>query len=230
MRRLSGLRNRYRSPEAVFTEIYERGHWGGTPGEFYSGSGTHDEEIVSAYMSTISTFVDLGCGDFHVGRRLLPLCSRYVGVDIVAPLVARNESLFGNGTIRFVHADVVEAELPHGDVAILRHVLQHLSNREIGEILRKLPAYRWVLITEHYPTDNPAIVPNRDMVHGGYVRVHENSGVYLSEPPFDVPGTALTGVLEVPGIELGEGSDRGVIRTFLYEPGRAGHDRTAGRK
>jgi hypothetical protein len=129
-----------------------------------------------------------------------------------------------------VHADVVEAALPQGDVAILRHVLQHLSNREIGDILSKLPAYRWALITEHYPTDNPAIVPNRDMVHGGYVRVHENSGVFLSEPPFEVPGAELSLILEVPGIELGEGSDRGVIRTFLYEPGRVGHDRAAFRR
>ncbi len=234
MPRLKWLINRHRSPQAVFTEVYERGSWGGMPGEFYSGSGTHEEEIVSAYVSGVSrtadvrgfggrTFVDLGCGDFHVGQRLLPLCSRYVGVDVVKPLVARNERVFGNETTRFVHADIIEEDLPGGDVGILRHVLQHLSNRQIRAILDKLRIYRWVLITEHYPTDNDAIVPNRDMVHGGYVRVHKNSGVYLSEPPFDLPKAALTLVLETPATDLGGDRDRGVVRTFLYEPGGNAH-------
>jgi hypothetical protein len=52
------LSNRRRSPEAVFTEVYERGHWGGMPGEFYSGSGAHEEGIVSAYVSMVSRTAD----------------------------------------------------------------------------------------------------------------------------------------------------------------------------
>ena len=40
--------NRNRSAEEVFTEIYEKNKWGGSQGEFYSGSGSADEQIVSA--------------------------------------------------------------------------------------------------------------------------------------------------------------------------------------
>ena len=74
-----------------------------------------------------------------------------------------------------------------------------------------------MFITEHYPTDNEAIKPNIDKPHGADVRVYDNSGIYLTEPPFELPARTLEEVLEVPGVGLGEGIDQGVIRTFLYK-------------
>src|SRR5713101_6933655 len=111
--------NRNRIAEEIFTEIYEKNKWGGFRGEFCSGSGSDDEQIVSAYISMVSekassegflglTFVDLGCGDFCVGRQLLPLCSDYIGVDIVKPLIRRNQEKYGNATTRFMHLDIVD--------------------------------------------------------------------------------------------------------------------------
>ena len=41
---------------------------------------------------------------------------------------------------------------------------------------------------------------NMDKPHGGDVRVCDNSGVYLAEPPFELPVQALKQVLEVPGV------------------------------
>src|SRR5262249_46123748 len=109
--------NRNRSAEEVFTEIYEKNTWGGPQGEFYSGSGSADEQMVSAYIAMIAekasregflglSFVDLGCGDFRVSRQLLPLCSDYVGVDIVKPLICRNKEQYGKVTTRFRHLDI----------------------------------------------------------------------------------------------------------------------------
>src|SRR5271166_4760199 len=46
--------NRSKSVEQVFTGIYEKNRWGGSRGEFCSGSGTDNEQIVSAYISMIS--------------------------------------------------------------------------------------------------------------------------------------------------------------------------------
>ena len=165
------------------------------------------------------TFVDLGCGDFRVGKQLLPLCSSYIGVDIVKPLIHRNQEKFGNATTHFMHLEIVEDELPDGDVCFVRQVLQHLSNQQIISVLKKLKKYKWVFITEHYPTDNNAIKPNIGMVHGADVRVYNNSGVYLSEPPIELPKQSLNKILEVPGVGLWKGYDQGVIRTFLYKPG-----------
>ena len=216
--------------EKVFTGIYRQNTWGGAEGEFCSGPGSVDDGIVSAYIAAISAqassegflgraFVDLGCGDFRVARRLIPLCSSYTGIDIVKPLVRQNQERYGNGVVCFMHLDIVDDSLPDGDVCFLRQVLQHLSNYQIVAILQKLTKYRWVFITEHYPTDNDAIEPNIDKFCGGGTRVSANSGVYLTKPPFRLPADALEQVLEVRGVGSDESHDQGLIRTFLYEPG-----------
>ena len=221
--------NRNKTVEEVFTEIYKTNKWGGAKGEFCSGSGSTDEQVVSAYISMISeqsssegfsglAFVDLGCGDFRVGRQLLPLCSSYVGVDTVKSLVDRNQDVFGNEIASFKHLNIVDDDLPDGDVCFIRQVLQHLSNQQISSVLSKLDKYKWIFITEHYPSDNNMIQPNLDKVHGGDVRLYDNSGVYLTKPPFDLPASTLCQVLEVPGSGLGGQNDQGVIRTFLYKP------------
>jgi hypothetical protein len=218
-----------KTAEEVFTTIYEKNMWGGPQGEFYSGPGSTNEQIASAYISMVSEkassekflgliFVDLGCGDFHIGKQLLPLCSSYIGVDIVEPLIRRNQETYGNPLTQFMHLNIVEDELPIGDVCFVRQVLQHLSNQQIVAVLQKLKKYKWVFITEHYPPDNDAIRPNIDKVHGGDIRVYDNSGVYLTKPPFNLPTQALEEVLEVPWVGLRGGFDKGVIRTILYKP------------
>lgn len=219
--------NRSKETEEVFTEIYENNIWGGVKGEFFSGPGSAHEAIVSPYVSKISkqarkegflgsTFVDLGCGDFYVGKQLLPLCSSYIGVDIVKPLIISHQKKYADSSAHFEHLNIVEDELPDGNVCFIRQVLQHLSNQQIIAILQKLRKYNWVYITEGYPIDNDAIKANIDKVHGSDVRVYLNSGVYLTEPPFELPREALRKVLEVPWVT--EGNDQRVIRTFLYKP------------
>ena len=223
-------KNRNKSVEEVFTTIYENNLWGGSQGEFCSGPGSADEQIVSPYISMISEkatsesflglkFVDLGCGDFRIGSQLLSLCSDYIGVDIVKPLIDRNQEKYGNETTNFTYLDIVNDELPNGDVCFVRQVLQHLSNQQILAVLQKLQKYKWVFITEHYPTDNDAIKPNIDKVHGRDFRLADNSGVYLTEPPFQLPQQTLKFMLEVSAGGVEDGNDLGVIKTFLYKPG-----------
>ena len=218
--------NLNRSSEEVFTDIYVKNKWGGKKGEFFSGFGSAHKELVSAYVSKIYeeasregfiglTFVDLGCGDFRVGKQLLPLCSTYIGVDVVKPLIQNNKAKYGNSTTHFIYLDIINEKLPDGEVCFIRQVLQHLSNQQIILILQKLKKYQWVFITEHYPMDNNAIKPNMDKVHGADIRLHSNSGVYLTKIPFELPAQSLKEVLEVPGAD---GQNPGVIRTFLYKP------------
>lgn len=98
----------------------------------------------------------------------------------------------------------------------MRQVLQHLSNTDIAAIIPKLSAYRWVLITEHYPTETARVVPNLDKVAGAHTRMYRNSAVYLTEPPFSIPSELFRMVLEVP-------SAPGTLRTYLYRPHMAEH-------
>lgn len=231
LRHLVELRRaRDMTAEEVFTEIYNKKRWAGHASEaFSSGSGSITEDLVSPYIAAVRdlvgcesdrslVFVDLGCGDFRVGRRLVPLCARYIGVDVVRPLVDQHRAAHTTATVSFVHLDITKDELPDGDVCFVRQVFQHLSNEQILAVLGKLEKYPWVFITEHYPSDSPRVVPNRDKVHGHDTRAHYNSGVYLTEPPFGLSRTALTRVVQVPGAGMPQGHDPGVIRTFLYRP------------
>ena len=68
--------------------------------DFYSGVGSHSPEIVDPYIDAVKSFLksfgepivvcDLGCGDFNVGKELVSLSKKYIAVDIVPDLIARN--------------------------------------------------------------------------------------------------------------------------------------------
>jgi hypothetical protein len=213
--------------EEVFTDIYTSNRWGGAPGTFCSGTGSTTTSIVAPYVECIRdrlskldarllTVVDLGCGDFSVGRQLSDDCKRYVGVDIVKGLVQHNNAVFGTGRISFQRLDIIEDSLPDGDICFLRQVLQHLTNAQILKILAKLNRYKWTFITEHQPSPSRLGQRNLDKPHGDDIRILRCSGVFLDYPPFGVPRERLELVLEVPG--HAEGPDPGVIRTYLLRP------------
>jgi hypothetical protein len=61
-------------------------------------------------------------------------------------------------------------------------------------------------------------VPNIDKVHGADIRVYDNSAVYLSEPPFNIPAKELQLILEVPAAVLAGEGQPGWLRTYLYRP------------
>jgi hypothetical protein len=161
------------------------------------------------------TVVDLGCGDYSVGQQLVSHCARYVGVDIVRPLVEYNQATYGSEHVSFKHANIVADELPSGDICLLRQVLQHLSNDQILAVLPKLNRFRWTFISEHQASPSRLRTANIDKPHGGGIRAGFGSGVFLDRPPFNIPSDRLRVLLEVPGTALQGGVDPGVIRTYV---------------
>jgi SAM-dependent methyltransferase len=219
-------RNKRLSTEQVFTDVYLKNRWGGRPGEFFSGNGSHEETVVAPYVAMMAarlreldaasrTVVDLGCGDFSVGRRLAPLCGQYVGVDIVQPLIARNQAAFGGPRVCFRHANIVADAIPAGDICLVRQVLQHLANDQIAAVLPKLAQFRWTFVTEHLPSPGRLEAANIDKVHGDAIRISRGSGVFLDQPPFNLPAASYRPILDVAGISPVDGSDGGIIRTYL---------------
>lgn len=179
------------SVEDTFARIYANNAWGGERGEYSSGSGSADD-VTQSYVALVRNFVqergirsvaDLGCGDFRVGRQLLAPGLSYVGVDIVQPLVARNQREFGDEGVRFEQRNLMEDELPQAQLGLLRQVLQHLSNAEVERVLANCKRYRYLLVTEHLPVGDDA-VPNLDKPHGPDIRLYDRSGVFLDLPPF----------------------------------------------
>jgi Methyltransferase domain len=221
-------RNLRLTTEQVFTEIYLNSRWGGRPGTFCSGDGSHETSIVAPYVAAVTaelvrigaasmTAIDLGCGDYSVGRQLSPFCGQYIGVDIVKSLVAHNQAAFGVHNVSFHHANIIDDAIPDGDVCFVRQVLQHLSNEQIAAVLPKLNKFRRCFITEHHPSPNRLRLANQDKSHGENIRVSSGSGIFLDQPPFNIPAARYDLLLEVPGIATTDDTDSGIIRTYVLK-------------
>ena len=173
-------------------QIYRDKLWGDNGAEFYSGQGSHHPELVDPYIEAVTTFLksfampivvcDLGCGDFNVGRELVRYTQKYIAVDIVPELIAFNTNKFNHSNLEFHCLDITEADLPQADCAILRHVVQHLSNAEVKKIVKKLYDFKYVILTEHFPIGE--FQPNEDIISGQGIRLKKQSGLDLLEAPF----------------------------------------------
>jgi SAM-dependent methyltransferase len=202
----SHQRPEQRSAAEIFSEIYRRNMWGGKAGTFYSGPGS-DAEFARQFSDVANTLiaergiksvVDLGCGDFRVGGQIASAEISYTGVDVVDALIERNRQLFARAGIKFCCMDIIEGDLPGGDLCILRQVLQHLSNAQIARILGKLGRYRFALIGEHHPDPTRLKRPNLDRQAGFDTRVEYGSGVFLELPPFSAPGVSVLARFPLP--------------------------------
>lgn len=200
----------------TFDRIYASHAWGGDRSTPVSGPGSRGK-YVDVYCRQIAPLLelyhvdsvaDLGCGDFHVGRKIATLATNYVGVDISRPVIHANQQAHGSDRVNFVCADLTSDSLPRANAAILRQVLQHLTNAEIRAVLRNvLGTYPLAFITEHIHADAEA-APNIDIPHGPGTRVPLHSGVLVDQPPFDVPAI-WTGDIEYAANE--------VLRTWVVE-------------
>ena len=201
-------------------QIYEMNLWGGNKADFYSGEGSHHPEIVNPYLDAVTTFLssfknpltvcDLGCGDFNVGKELVKYAKKYIAVDIVPSLILRNTEKFKAPNLEFHCLDIAEADLPIADCAILRQVLQHLSNTEIQSIVNKLTAFKYAILTEHIPQGS--FIPNKDIISGQGNRLKIQSGVNLLAPPFNFKVKEET---QLSAIVLD--ASKGIIKTTLIQ-------------
>lgn len=179
--------------KAVMAQIYEQKLWGGNDSDFYSGDGSHDTIITKTYLNQVIAFLesyngslrvcDLGCGDFNIGKHLVPYTKYYHAIDIVESLIIRNKKLYNQDHLEFYCLDISKDELPDADCIILRQVLQHLSNIEIHKIIEKLARYKYIILTEHIPTGH--FTSNKDIISGQGIRLKQNSGVNILEVPFN---------------------------------------------
>jgi 2-polyprenyl-3-methyl-5-hydroxy-6-metoxy-1,4-benzoquinol methylase len=226
-------KNQAKSTAEIFSEIYQSGEWGNSQDQYDSGTGSSEDRFIQPYCNLVGEFVagldrdgltivDLGCGDFRVGGAVLAVCesrlSKYIAVDIVPSLIEHNKLHNQVNKVEFVCQNIIDEDLPKGDICFVRQVLQHLSNQQIQQILAKISkSYRYVFITEHQPTDETGVVPNLDKPHGGDIRLFDGSGVYLGKPPFVLENCSIEVVLEIPGHTFNASSDSGMIRTYKVE-------------
>ncbi|EAR03000.1 class I SAM-dependent methyltransferase [Maribacter sp. HTCC2170] len=200
-------------------QVYEMKLWGDNKSDFYSGEGSHSSELVNPYIQVLTTFLtafehpivvcDLGCGDFNVGKALVKHTKKYVAIDIVPDLIEHNKEKFKKENLEFHCLDISTDNLPKADCAIVRQVLQHLSNAEVQRIIKKLTYFKYVVLTEHVPQGD--FEPNKDIISGQGTRLKKRSGINLLAPPFYLNIKEKEQLLSV---ESNDG--KGVIVTTLY--------------
>jgi SAM-dependent methyltransferase len=201
-------------------QVYKMNLWGSNASDFYSGSGSHDTDIVHPYIAVLVALLtsfkspisvcDLGCGDFNIGKELVKYTENYVAIDIVSDLIEYNKEKFKEDNLEFHCLDIAVDNLPDADCAIVRQVLQHLSNTEVQSILKKLTNFKYVIITEHIPQGD--FTPNKEIISGQGIRLKKKSGLNILVPPFNFKVKEEKQLLSV---VLDD--SKGVIVTTLYQ-------------
>jgi SAM-dependent methyltransferase len=195
------------SIEDAFDRIYSDHAWGGLGAELRSGDGSGGE-YATAWLRMIdpvlrkyhpASICDIGCGDFRVGKELAKSVQTYIGVDISGIVIAHNQESNSREGVEFVKADVTYEPLPTADIAIMRQVLQHLSNEEVLRALNNVRRhFPTTIITEHV-YNGEGSRPNVDITHGPGTRTTLGSGVFIDAAPFSLPAVHIADIYYAPG-------------------------------
>lgn len=210
-----------KSNAEIFTTIYRNYLWGRKKGSFdyYSGDGSHHPKVVDDYINVVSKFlgnlyplpvvIDIGCGDFSIGSHLSKFAKVYIACDVVPEVIAANQNRYRFSNVVFKVLDATTQKIPQGDVVILRQVLQHLSNSDIANILKRIQGnFKYLIFTDHQSSEKNWI-PNLDKLTGPNIRADMGSGLDLTLDPFNME------TLESKLVHDVEVED-GFIRTFIY--------------
>ena len=161
-----------RTRKKVFETIYKKNIWihGSGPGSFPENTIEY-RVFLQKFLAdfAIKSVVDVGCGDWQFSRFIDWSGITYTGIDIVASVIEKNNTLYKKENIRFYHGDIVTYQPPKADLLILKDVLQHLSNKNILTILKKTKEYKYVLIINDYTEHNS------DCFNGGYRPLNINN-------------------------------------------------------
>lgn len=143
--------------KAVFRKVYEKNLW---DGEFsISGPGStlnSTQSIREALPGLVAalgarSFLDIPCGDFQWMKHVQLGVDKYIGADIVFPLIQNNRVQFGNRG-EFIYRDLLSDSLPAADIIFCRDCLVHLSFHEIQRALRNIrQASAKYLLTTTFP-------------------------------------------------------------------------------
>jgi len=175
----------YLNGQQAFQMIFDENRWGSSESRSGRGSTLAYTErlwpLLERYLTTLNVevFLDVPCGDFNWMKYVkLPHGTRYIGGDIVVPLVHDLQKNYGSDRYSFHTIDIVEGPLPKADLWLCRDVLFHLPNEDIQRVFRNFvaAAIPYILTTTYNFSRK-----NDDVKAGGFRFIN------LRLPPFMLP-------------------------------------------
>lgn len=130
--------------EETFKKIFDSNHWNGD--ESVSGSGSADQQTneiskqipILVKELDIKTFLDVPCGDFNWFSKMDLNLDLYIGGDIIADIVNRNQQSYGQKHRKFMKIDLIKDPLPNADILHCRDCLVHLSIDNIQSAIQNI--------------------------------------------------------------------------------------------
>jgi 2-polyprenyl-3-methyl-5-hydroxy-6-metoxy-1,4-benzoquinol methylase len=126
------------------------------------------------------SLLDIPCGDFNWMKAAdLSKIERYIGADIVEPLIHSNQQNHGRHGVEFRLLNITSGPLPKVDLILCRDLLIHLSEADIWKSLKTIKEsnseYIFLSTYRNFNT-------NYDIITGAFRRLN------LERPPYNFQG------------------------------------------
>ena len=175
---------RSKSTENVFSEIYQKNHWGSDESVSGTGSVLSQTEKIAQELPRVfkelgaTSILDIPCGDFNWMQQVDLRGIDYIGAEIVQELVQKNKETYESSSVRFEHLNLLEDDLPAVDVIFCRDCLVHLSFKDIARALQNVcrSQSKYLLVTTFTERSK-----NVDIATGQWRPIN------LQMPPFNLP-------------------------------------------
>jgi hypothetical protein len=158
--------------QSRFEYIFESNYWGNAESKSGNGSTLESTKTLRPELEVllrdlkVETFLDAPCGDWNWMQAVrFPPGMRYIGGDIVLPMIEALSKKYGSERVAFSHMNIIETPFPAADVWMCRDSLFHLSNQDIGKTLRNFlrSGTPYALLTSM-----PGVRLNEDIMTGSY--------------------------------------------------------------
>lgn len=185
LRRLAfSLRNRGRSADQVFTDIYRHNRWQGSESRSGEGSSLQQTATLISQLPkvlmhhNVGSLLDIPCGDFNWMSKVDFGEIRYMGADIVPDVIAANVGEYTSARREFRVMDLCRGPLPRADLVFCRDCMVHLPFDMLASGVAQIRASGALFLmatTFHRTTEN------RDVALGDFRPLN------LQLPPFNFP-------------------------------------------
>nr|QBK91601.1 MAG: methyltransferase domain protein [Pithovirus LCPAC302] len=169
-----------------FNNIYKNNTWGNGSG--WGSSYKYNRSYVNflqKYLKQykINSVLDIGCGDWQLAKRIEWSYDnkkiKYIGADVSSYIIEKNKKKYGNENIRFIKFDVIQDKIPNVDLVIIKDVLQHLNNKSVKIVLKKLKRCKRVLVIND--TNNMMFWNNSDIKTGDFRSIDINQSPFTAD-------------------------------------------------